>query len=97
VDFSEGDNSDDEIVSYCKSCEKYGFKVRLKNRIYPNNEPIPADSDQFLQCHECGLIVPVYEIEKEASIKNLVETVDNPFDSAKNEFLGVDSRTFNGG
>ncbi len=92
VDFTEGDN-DDSIVSYCKSCEKYGFKVRLKNRIYPNNEPIPVDSDQFLQCHECGLIVPVYELEKEASIKDVVETVENPFDIAKNSFLGVDNRT----
>lgn len=97
IDFTEGHNDDNEIISHCKHCEKYGFKVRLRNRIYPNNEPVPKDADNFLQCHECGLIVPVYEIEKEASIKNLVETIDNPFDSAKNEFLGIDSRTSIGG
>jgi hypothetical protein len=96
VDFSEGD-TDNSIKSYCKHCLSFGFTVPLKNRIYPNNEPIPPDSDQFLQCHECGLIVPIYELEKEASIKNLVETVDNPFDSAKNSFLGIDSRTSIGG
>jgi hypothetical protein len=93
VDFSEGDNSDHSIKSYCKHCLSFGFTVPLKNRVYPNNEPIPHDSDQFLQCHECGLIVTIYDLEKEASIKNLVETVDNPFDSVKNEFLGIDSRT----
>jgi hypothetical protein len=49
-----------------------------------------------LQCHECGLIVPVYEIEKEASIKDVVETTDNPFDIGKS-FLGIDSRTSIGG
>ena len=37
------------------------------------------------------LIVPVYEIDKEASIKDVVETSDNPFDQGKS-FLGIDSR-----
>jgi hypothetical protein len=91
VDFSEDDN-DDEKFSYCKHCLDYGFQIRLKNRIYPENDPIPVDHDQFIQCHECGTIVPVYEIEKESSIKDVVETVETPFDSAKNEFLGIDSR-----
>ena len=39
-----------------------------------------------------GTIVPVYEIEKESSIKDVVETSDNPFDIGKNSFLGIDSR-----
>jgi hypothetical protein len=95
VDFTEGD-TDNEKISYCKHCLEYGFQVRLKNRIYPDNEPIPVDHDQFLQCHECGLIVPVYEIEKEASIKDVIETSDNPFDIGTS-FLGIDSRTSVGG
>jgi hypothetical protein len=93
VDFSD---DDDSIKSYCKHCLKYGFKVQLRNRIYPDNEPIPIDHDQFLQCYECGLIVPVYEIEKESSIKDVVETTENPFDIDKS-FLGIDSRTSIGG
>jgi hypothetical protein len=95
VDFSSDD--DEKPKSYCRECLKYGFSVPLKNRIYPNNEPIPVDADQFLQCHECGLIVPVYELEKEASIKNAVETIESPFEFAKNSFLGIDSRTSVGG
>lgn len=93
VDFNEGDNEEQQAKSYCKNCLKYGFSVPLKNRIYPEGQPIPPDNDQFLQCHECGLIVPVYELEKEASIKDVIETSDNPFDVAKNEFLGIDRRT----
>jgi hypothetical protein len=94
VDFGEGDyidDNDDTKKSYCKHCLEYGFKVPLKNRIY-QNEPIPVDHDQWRQCHECGLIVPVYELQKESEIKDVVETVENPFDIAKNEFLGIDSR-----
>jgi hypothetical protein len=94
VDFSE--DKEDEKISYCKECLEYGFSVPLKNRIYPNNEPIPPDHENFLQCHECGLIIPVYELEKESSIKDVVETSDNPFDTGK-DFLGIDSRTSIGG
>ena len=93
VDFSEGDyidDNDDCKKSYCKHCLEYGFKVPLKNRIY-QNEPIPVDYDQWRQCHECGLIIPIYELQKESEIKDVVETVENPFDIAKNEFLGTDS------
>jgi hypothetical protein len=89
VDFS---SDDDEKISYCKHCLKFGFTVQLKNRIYAHNEPVQVDHDQFLQCHECGTIVPVYEIEKESSIKDVVETTDNPFDIGKS-FLGIDSRS----
>lgn len=90
IDFSS--DYDNDSKSYCKHCLKYGFIVQLKNRIYPDNEPIPVDHDQWLQCHECGTIVPVYEIEKESSIKDVVETTDNPFDQGK-DFLGIDSRS----
>jgi hypothetical protein len=89
VDFS---SDEDEKISYCKHCLKFGFMVQLKNRIYPDNEPIPVDHENWLQCHECGEIVPVYELEKEATIKDVVETVDNPFDIGTS-FLGIDSRT----
>ncbi|HEX7178149.1 MAG TPA: hypothetical protein VF220_00370 [Nitrososphaeraceae archaeon] len=93
VDFTEDDynDNDDSKISHCKHCLEYGFKVPLKNRIYPDNEPIPVDHDQFRQCHECGTIVPIYELEKEASIKDVVETVENPFDQGK-DFLGIDNR-----
>jgi hypothetical protein len=94
VDFSEDDNDNDSIISYCKHCEKFGLKVPLKNRIYPDNEgqPIPVDHENWKQCHECGSIYPVYELEKEATIKDVVETTDNPFDIGKS-FLGIDSRS----
>ena len=59
-------------------------------------QPVPVDHENWKQCHECGLIVPVYELEKESSIKDVVETTDNPFDIGTS-FLGIDSRTSIGG
>jgi hypothetical protein len=99
VDFSSddfNDNDNEKIISYSKHCLEYNLKVPLKNRIYPNNEQIPVDHDQFLQCYECGTIVPIYEIEKESALKDVIETSDNPFDQGK-MFLGIDSRTSIGG
>jgi hypothetical protein len=91
VDFS-GEFKENETISYCKHCLEFGFKVPLKNRIYPEGEPIPVDHDQFRQCHDCGLIVTIYELERESKIQDAVSVSDNPFDSGK-LFLGVDSRS----
>jgi hypothetical protein len=97
IDFNDEEfKEDDEEIYYCRHCLSYGFKVQLRNRIYPDNEPIPVDHSSWRQCHECGLIVPVYELEKEASIKDVIETVDNPFDVGTS-FLGIDKRTSVGG
>jgi hypothetical protein len=90
VDFNE-DDSDDDSISYCKHCLEFGFKVPLKNRIYLN-EPIAVDHENWRQCHECGSIVPIYELKKEAMIKDVIEIVESPFDIGTT-FLGVDSRT----
>lgn len=93
IDFSSDEFTDtDKKISYCKHCLEYNLKVPLKNRIYPKGEPIPSDNDLFLQCHNCGLIVPVYELEKESELKDVVETIESPFDISKNQFLGLDSR-----
>jgi hypothetical protein len=97
IDFGDGDEDEDDTKKYyCRHCLEFGFKVQLRNRVYPNNEPIPVDHDQWRMCHDCGLIVPVYELEKESKIKDVVQTVNNPFDSGTS-FLGIDKRTSVGG
>jgi hypothetical protein len=90
VDFYE--ESEDEKISYCKHCLEYNLQVPLKNRIYPKGEPIPRDDDQFLQCHNCGLIVPIYEKKNEPVIQDFTEVIDNPFDVQKDAVIGIDSR-----
>ena len=91
IDSSSDEFRDDDEVRYCPHCLDYGFKEKLRPRIYPANEPVPSDADNWKMCHECGSIYPVFELEKESQIKDVVETTDNPFDSGKS-FLGIDSR-----
>jgi hypothetical protein len=94
VDFSDDEFTDTEQkTALCRHCKEYGFSVPLKNRIYPQGEPIPADHDQWTQCGDCGSIYAVYELEKESSIKDVLEITENPHDVSKNQFLGVDSRS----
>ena len=47
VDFSDDEFKDDEKnISLCKHCLSFGFSVPLRNRIYPEGEPVPPDHDQ---------------------------------------------------
>jgi hypothetical protein len=39
--------------------------VRLILFFLPRREPNTNDNHLWKQCHECGLIVPVYELQKE--------------------------------
>jgi hypothetical protein len=91
VDFNDY-SENERRVSYCRKCLEYGFRIPLKNRLYPKGQPIPPDNENWLQCYQCGDIVPIYEKQNEPVIQDFVETVDNPFDIAKDEFLVVDSR-----
>lgn len=92
VDFSSEEFIDEEDNYYCRHCLEFGFKVKLRNRVYPEGEPIPVDHDQFRQCLDCGLIVPIYELERESKIQDVVSVSDNPFEDGK-LFLGIDSRS----
>jgi len=94
IDFNDDEFKEkEEATYYCKHCEEFGFKVQLLNRVYAKGEPIPIDHDQFKQCHTCGTIYPVYELQKESEIKDVMETTSSPFDVAKDQFLGVGRRT----
>ena len=42
-------------------------------------------------CDSCGSIYAVYELEKDSQIKNVVETIESPFELGS-EFLAIDSR-----
>jgi hypothetical protein len=63
----------------------------LKDRIYPDGQVQP-DKENWRQCYECGSVYAVYELENEATVKDTIETIENPNDFAKNEVLGVNPR-----
>ena len=66
---------------WCPLCKDAGYHVKLGRRILEQNEPIPADYENWLQCPKCYWICPIYEVEKEATINNAIETVESPFET----------------
>lgn len=82
---------EEEKPVWCKHCLSYGFRVRMLvgQRILMVGEQRPPDFDQFLNCPDCSNVIAIHEVEKEASIKDTVETVDNPFDQGKDIIVGA--------
>ena len=91
---------DKKKISYCQDCEKVGILSPLKNRIYLDDKGKiitnpPPDSDKWLQCWKCGLIVAAYEAKKEAELDTLTEPRDNPFKFNSGQISAVgESRKF---
>jgi hypothetical protein len=77
----------------CPHCLERGYKVRLGGRILEPNEPRPADYENWLQCPTCLWICPIFELPKEETITDQVETIDNPFEGEKFHVETVKKRT----
>lgn len=78
----------DEKKGYCVRCDWFGFPYQeLKHRVYQRHEyvncTIPSDSDNWIQCYECGTIYPVEHGKKENKIKGFVKIQDSIHDSEK--------------
>ena len=87
MDFTE----DEKEIRYCKRCLEFNVNSVLRNKLYENNQ-VEIDHENWLQCHHCGTVYAVNEVQKEASIKDVIEKIDNPYEIAKNQFLGVNPR-----
>jgi hypothetical protein len=82
------DNEDiDKITAYCESCASFGFNYKLGPRIYPNNnnknELILHDSDNWLQCYNCGEITSKVHAKQINEIAPIVETPKTIHDTNK--------------
>ena len=74
VDF----NGDEGEIRYCEHCFKHGFKNKLGSKIIMPGEQKQPDYEDWLQCHTCRNIYPVYEAKFDSKIKDFVETTDKP-------------------
>jgi len=72
-------NEDEPDPLYCPRCEKVGLKIKLGPPIYPENEPIPYDADQWLQCPNCGRIAQ-HEAKIDVEYGPVVDMVETHFD-----------------
>lgn len=77
------DEDIDKITSYCERCKSFGFNHLLGPRIYPKDEPIPYDSNKWLQCYNCGTIVPKVHAKHENEIEGVKSVPDNIHDASK--------------
>jgi len=61
--------------SLCHICSRFpNYKVTYEN---------------WLQCPRCAFLCPIYETEPKETIQDTVTTIENPFESAQGQVLGV--------
>lgn len=91
IDMQELDEDEDQPV-YCKKCLSRGYRVSLGPKILIPGEVRQPDYDEWIECPTCSLVIAKFELEKEASIKDTVETLETPFEN-QSEILGVAKRS----
>ena len=77
-----------EDKRYCVHCESYVFPYQeLKPRVYQEHEyingSIPSDSENWLQCYECGTIYPVEHGKQESTIAGFRDVPETIHDSKR--------------
>jgi lysozyme family protein len=55
----------------------------LDSRIYPKDQPIPYDSDNWLQCYNCGQITSKVHTKQQNEIAPIVDPPETIHDSKK--------------
>jgi hypothetical protein len=85
-------DDDYEEPIFCQMCLKIGYQNRLVPGKLMPGETKPIEADEWLRCETCGWLCPIYEVEKEATIKDSVQTIDNPFDQGKFYVESIESR-----
>ncbi len=80
-------DSEDFSHSYCPNCESYGHYNVLKERIYHDSELIngdkPQDSENWVQCYRCGLIVATVHAKQESQIAGIRDVQETIYDSKR--------------
>jgi hypothetical protein len=77
----EDDYEDDKPKTYCKNCLSRGYRIVMGPKILMPNEPRSDDYENFLECPTCYNVISTFEVEKEAEIKDSIETQESPLDN----------------
>jgi hypothetical protein len=70
---------EEEKPIYCPFCIKAGYKVLLGPKILMPGQKHDIDTENWVECLKCCALIPIYEVEPEPEVQNVVETIDNPF------------------
>ena len=86
-------NADGEgTIRECLHCLKYEIRNKLGPKILKKGELKSSDYENWLQCHSCGNIYPIFQTYPESEIRDTLQTVTNPFEEQASIFLSVGRR-----
>ena len=75
----------------CPFCENRGYRVKLGPKILMPGQVRDSDYENWLECPTCYVVIPIYEMPKEETIKDTVETAETPFEN-KTQIIGIPKR-----
>ena len=89
----ELDWEDETTTIYCPFCEQRGYKNALGGKILMPGEVRPDDYENFLQCAVCYEVIPLHETYQDATISDVIEKSENPFEQGKTVIESLRNRT----
>lgn len=93
IDFS---STGEGTIRECPHCLEYCLEYEIHNKLGPkilkkSEKPAPVH-DNWMQCHQCGNVYPIYQTYPESEIRDSLETVTNPFEEQSSVFLSIGKR-----
>ena len=88
----ELDWDDEDTTIFCPFCEQRGYKNVLGGKILMPGEVRPDDYENFLQCAVCYEIIPLHEAYYDATISDVIEKSENPFEQGKFHMESIPKR-----
>jgi len=64
------------FYSKCPKCDSYGIYSLMAERVYNDNEIIPSDSENWMQCHRCGHLEAKVHAKAETTITGFIDISD---------------------
>ncbi len=95
IETDENGDQKNEELSYCTSCYPFCLQkgdAKLRPRLLHKGEKKAHDYDKWLQCYNCGRLVPRYAEKKENKLVDFVKPLDNPHDMSKGKPVALFER-----
>ena len=84
---------EEETRSYCKKCLARGYELFMGPKILLPGQKRDEDYENWKMCPRCYDVVPDYELEQEATISDVIEKSESPFESGKTVIESLPNRT----
>ncbi len=87
------EQEDEETKSYCKKCLDRGYQIFMGPKILMPGQKRDEDYENWKMCPRCYDVIPAYEMEQEATISDVIEKSENPFEQGKTVIQSLPNRT----